>query len=413
MIFDHPWNECNHTTILILILFSHHQLRGPRISYLDTTWNAPGSVEKKKRLWSGSKIGFSEEAVICTGSTRVNLGSVPVKTGCSAPSSFTGHRAGEGMNFDFLNYHISDPLIRVVYIPPPQAEGRTAVFNVTSSRMTQAPYEAQGPPIGENWPSDARLAGYPIGARVASVDINMKPSDDHPDPTTPIRPMKMSEDEFTVLRLGFEDADTPASQLRAYITEFPAHGRLYQIRSSSKQVNTTFEPMMNASGYYLDPSLCETAATICKAGGECDCRNGGNCDAPVRNCYYVSESFVLGEPVSLSDQYVTQRPTYLLNSTSARIVNASTIMPAAGGPGPTASLMAKYIALGSELGCYNIDRFTSNAGEDIWSSEPHCDFVTEEIVPSACRRCTFVPNGETFRLPKGGWSGRLIYQVLD
>lgn len=388
-------------------------IRGPRIVYLDTAFNAKASSTRAARTWSGSRVGFSKDTVICSGSPVKSNGAAPISQGCLGPRSFTANEPGKGHNFEFLNYHISDPYLRVVYIPPKGASGRVAVFNVTSSRMVQAPYESLGPPPGVNWPTDGRIGGYPIAARIDNVDIVLKPSDDRPDPATPRTALRVAEDRVTVLKLGLSDPDTPQSRLRIYITRFPRNGRLYQVRSSVKVLNTTFEPSMNQSAFNTDPSRCVTASDVCRQGGACDCLAGGNCDEPVRWCYYISETFVLGEPISLADRLVNQRPSAIMNSSSAAIVDASTIVPAAGGPpGATHTLVAKYQSLGSSPGCYKVDRYTTASGADSWSGEPHCDLISEEIIPSACRRCTLVPSGAIGKLPPGGWSGRLIYEPV-
>lgn len=126
-----------------------------------------------------------------------------------------------GTNLDFLNYHLSDRRLRLLYQPPAEKDGRVAVFNVTSSRLSQYPYESNGAP----------RFGWPIGARTASVEIHVTPHNERPSPAMPAATHRVSEDYITVMKLRLTDLDTPSGQIRAYVTTFPQNGVLYQVRT--------------------------------------------------------------------------------------------------------------------------------------------------------------------------------------
>ena len=123
--------------------------------------------------------------------------------------------------------------------------------------------------------------------------------------------------------------------------------------SSVRQLNYTFDTSTNRTGYTNDPSKCVTARDICTQTSVCDCTRDANCDAPMKECYYTNENFIMGDAISTADTQLVLRPVRLLNSSTAVIVNAGDD----GVYGPAEELLAKYARMGAVPGCYSTGRY--------------------------------------------------------
>lgn len=338
-------------------------IRGPKIHFLTN------ETDLNKRLFSGSYIGFSNRAVVCDGMIGTARGEAPEKL-CKPPGvwpriSGIGHGYTGGQFIDFLNFHVSDKDLRVLYIPTPGMTGLTAKFNFSVSRMSQHPRQYQGAPV----------YGNPIAARIGEVNIFIDPSNDYPDPKMQNKPYFMPEDQITVMKLHWTDVDTARKDVRVYIKEFPKHGDLYQVVEVYKSLNKSFG--YNYSAHLLDPKLCRTTSPNCQSG---------NCDQPKDNCYYIDETFVIGEPIYTEDVTITQYPSAIYNTTRATIRNNPT-------EGATE--------------CLEIDRY-GGIDMDVWGGEVFCEMSYFDNLPTTCRRCRTVEASKTTISP-GAWSGDLLY----
>ena len=344
-------------------------IRGPKIKFLGNT------TDHGLRYWDGSYVGFSDRATICDGQALIQTGEAPVKD-CFV-GTWPGFRTVDvGINhYDFLNYHVADKDLRILYFPPPGKTGQTAQFNYTISRMSQHPRHMNGAPI----------KGSPIAARTGLVSIFIEPSNDRPDPKMQNGSYSIPEDEITVLKLHWNDVDTHRQNVQVYITEFPKHGDLYQVLESVKSLNRTGESLTrtgpyNFSAKLLDPEKCITTAPNCSTG---------NCDHPKENCYYINETFVIGEPIYKDDVTISQFPSRIFNTTRAILHD----LPTHGA---------------SE--CFQTDRY-GGLDMDVWAGEIFCDFPYFDNIPSTCRRCMKVASDRQ-AIATGAWSGTLLYDPI-
>jgi len=334
-------------------------IRGPQMMFLNN------NLDLGMRLFDGSYVGFSDKAIICEGNLAVQRGEAPQKN-CKDPGTWPGFKNGNPI--DFLNYHVSDKELRMLYFPAPGITGFAASFNYTVSRMSQHPRSNMGAP----------LEGRPVAARTGSVNIFVNPSNDYPDPKMQNASYLMPEDEISVLRLLWDDVDTARKDVRVYIKEFPKHGDLYQVVEARMTLNKTFG--FNFSAHLLDPELCRTTSP--------DCRSG-NCDLPKENCYYLSETFVIGEPIYREEIAMLQAPSAIYNTTRASIE-----------PLPTRNATQ----------CFETDRY-SGLDMDKWAGEVFCELPYFDNIPSTCRRCQTVESTRQ-TLPPGAWSGKLLYDPI-
>ena len=331
-------------------------VRGPQVFFLSS------KLRYDLRQWSGTSIGFSKRVIICT---QHFSGAPPVDI-CGNVTLVK-----YGTTFDFWNYHLSDPKLRVFYFPPSNSTpGRLARFNFTVSRMTQSPAEDL---TGVNGKSGL-LFSSPIAARVGFTEIQMEAVNYRPIPDPKIAWYYLSEDQVSVLTLRFKDSDTEYQGIRAYITDFPKHGDLHQIFTVEKVINTSYTSNLSF-GYGRAPG-CKTERT--------DCRATGNCDNPVQACYYVSEKFVIGNVISKNEMELHQMPTTRFNTSQTAITE----------------IPANNI----NLPCILTDRYDEN---DQWAGEDFCDFYPQNKVYGNCRRC-MTPSGFPAPMPGGHWSGRII-----
>ena len=335
-------------------------VRGPQIHFLSNQTDIP------MRLFSGSYVGFSDKAIICEGDVGVFRGDAPRKK-CKDPGTWPMFTK-TGQLMDFLNFHVSDKDLRVLYIPAPGMSGFAATFNYTVSRMTQRPRQYKGAPF----------EGFPVAARTGTVTIFIDPSNDYPDPQVANASYLMREDEITVMKLHWSDSDTARKSVRVYISEFPKHGDLYQVVEAYKSLNKTFG--FNYSAHLLDPNLCKTTAPNCLQG---------NCDQPKDNCYYLSETFVIGEPIPKEDVTFAQAPSSIYNTTRA------TISP---------------LPVKNATQCFETDRY-GGLDMDDWAGEVFCEMPYFDNIPTTCRRCMTVDKS-TQTIPPGPWSGTLMYDPI-
>ena len=335
-------------------------IRGPQMKFLSN------ETDVGLRLYQGSYVGFSDKAVVCEGMAETFRGEAPLAK-CKDPGKWPGFVSG-GRIIDFLNFHVSDQYMRVLYSPPPGKTGFTATFNYTVSRMTSHPQQYSGSPV----------EGRPVAARTGTVNIFVSPSNDYPEPVTHNSSYRMREDAVTVMKLQWVDVDSARKDVRVYIKEFPKHGDLYQVVDFTQTLNRSRG--YNYSAHLLDPKLCETVSPDCLSG---------NCDLPKDNCYYLSEDFVIGEPIPRQDITITQSPSAIYNTTQATIL-----------PVPTAGATA----------CFETDRF-GGLDMDHWAGEVFCDISYLDNVPSTCRRCMTAAVSRT-KLPPGSWSGHLVYDPI-
>jgi hypothetical protein len=335
-------------------------VRGPQMHFLSNRTDIP------MRYFSGSYVGFSDKAVHCDGDVWVGRGEAPKKN-CKSPG-FWPMSAKIGSRLDFLNFHVSDTDLRILYFPSPGMAGFAATFNYTVSRMTQRPRQYKGSP----------LQGFPVAARTGIVKIFINPSNDYPDPKVANSSYLMREDEITVMRLHWNDSDTARKNVRVYIAEFPKHGDLYQVVEAYKTLNRTFG--FNYSARLLDPNLCKTTAPDCLSG---------NCDLPKDNCYYLSETFVIGEPIPRQDRTIAQAPFAIYNTTRA------TVSP---------------LPVKDATQCFDTDRY-GGIDMDDWAGEVFCEMPYFDNIPTTCRRCMAV-DASRQTLPPGPWSGALLYDPI-
>ena len=342
-------------------------IRGPQMRFLGSR------ADLGLRYFDGTYVGFSNNALVCDGLEGVGRGEAPRKK-CRGPGKWP-KEAGIGLGFtkgqfiNFFNYHVSDKDLRILYIPPPGVSGFAATFNFTVSRMSQAPRQFKGAPTH----------GTPIAARTGTVNIFIEPSNDRPDAEMQSKSYLMPEDQISVMKLRFNDVDTPRKDVRVYIKEFPRHGDLYQvIEAFQTPLNRSIG--YNFSAHLLDPELCRVTSPDCLSG---------NCDQPKQNCYYLNERFVIGEPISKEDITTYQVPSAIYNTTRATIE-----------PKPTNNANE----------CFETDRY-GGIDMDVWAGEIFCEMQYFDNIPSTCRRCQTV-NASKQIIPPGAWSGNLLYDPV-
>jgi len=332
-------------------------VRGPQILFLGN------SLRYDLKAWAGTYIGFSKRVIICS----QRLPGMPPIDICS---NYTLVKFGS--TIDFWNFHISDPKLRVIYFPPENAApGRISRFNFSTSRMTQSPLQDL---TGLNGKSGV-LFSSPVAARIGFVEIHVQNVNYRPQPVSKLNTFYLSEDQISVFALRFNDTDTSNKDIRAYITEFPLHGDLHQVLRIQKIYNKSF--VSNQSYGFGKQLSCITASG--------DCRRTGNCDNPLKSCYYISESFVLGDPITRHEDMIEQMPNSILNETHTKIVSVSD---------------NKLDQL-----CILTDRY---AEDDWWAGENFCDFYAQDNVYGSCRRCMMLTQSEPSELPGGPWTGRIV-----
>eukprot|EP00960_Hanusia_phi_P027069 746625-Hanusia_phi.AAC.1 len=347
-------------------------IRGPMSFFLSNETNF------QARSWTGSREGFSDQVVTCHGQVSVPRGQAP-KLFCSNP----GPLISTGITFDFLNYHLSDKYFRVIYIPQKGKTGRVAQFNFTTSRIAQYPQQDYLQCISySTLPCSNQV---PIAARFGFVNITIEATVANPTPEKPLSSYILLEDQVTVMKLRLLDFPSFPDQVSGYIKDFPQYGTLFQVIQVNKQLNLTVDPNTNASSFLVSPNQCITSQWNCESG---------NCNQPLHDCYYVGESFVLGEPVPFQDATIEQAPKSILNS--------------------SAHIQSVYNT-SQTSNCFLTDRY-GHSFVNMWAGEMSCDLISEDIVgtysfPSHCQRCMRVDSSAS-PIPNGSWTGNLHYQNI-